>query len=105
MTRDPLEQVVRAAAARTNKRFLVVIGESLCHRGKGLGTDAPDPHHLGMFERVAGRANEARFFAVTLKEKMIPFRTLEPLIRQLESTRPIEAIVAWARRRAQEAAP
>ena len=64
----------------------------------------PDMHDLAVSKCVAGRDKDARFVAVMLTEKMISFDTLEPVPRQLDPTRPVEATVAWARRRAQEAA-
>ena len=66
MTRDPLEHVIRAAAAITK---------------------------------------DARFIVVMLKEGMISPATLEQRIRQLDPKQPINAIVAWAQRRAEEAHP
>jgi len=64
----------------------------------------PDMHDLVVSKCVAGREKDARFIAVLLKEKMILFTTLEQSIRQLDPAHPIEAIVAWACRRAEEAA-
>jgi hypothetical protein len=63
----------------------------------------PDMHDLAVSKCVAQRTKDARFIVVMLKEGMISSATLEQRIRQLEPERPIEAIVAWARRRAQEA--
>ncbi len=63
-----------------------------------------DMHDLAVSKCVAGRAKDARFIAVMLKEKMISFSELEQRIRQLDPMRPIETIVGWARRRAEEAA-
>ena len=63
----------------------------------------PDMHDLAVSKCEAGREKDARFTAVTFKEKMISFSTLDPLIRQPGPQHPIEAIVAWARHRAEEA--
>jgi hypothetical protein len=63
----------------------------------------PDMHDLAVSKCVAGRQKDARFIAVMLKEKMISITTLERLIRQLDPMHPIESIVAWARRRSDEA--
>jgi len=52
---------------------------------------------------VAQRAKDARFIVVMLKDRMITPATLEQRMRQLDPQQPIDAIVAWARRRAAEA--
>ena len=54
---------------------------------------------------AAAISNDARFIVVMLKEGMISPATLEQRIRQLDPKRPINAIVAWAQRRAEEAKP
>lgn len=63
----------------------------------------PDMHDLAVSKCVAQRAKDARFIVVMLKEGMISPATLEQRIRQLEPKRPINAIVAWAQRRVEEA--
>ena len=63
----------------------------------------PEMHDLAVSKCVAQRAKDARFVVVMLQEGMISPDTLEQRIRQLEPTQPVDAIVAWARRRAQEA--
>jgi hypothetical protein len=63
----------------------------------------PDMHDLAVSKCVAQRAKDARFVIVMLQEGMISPDTLEQRIRQLEPTQPVDVIVAWARRRAQEA--
>ena len=63
----------------------------------------PDMHDLAVSKCVARREKDARFVVVLLQEGMISPDTLEQRIRQLEPGRPVEPIVAWARRRAQEA--
>ena len=64
----------------------------------------PDMHDLAVSKCVAQREKDARFIAVMLREGIISTQTLEQRIRQLDPSRPVEAIVAWARRRAEEAA-
>ncbi len=63
----------------------------------------PDMHDLAVSKCVAQRAKDARFVIVMLQEGIISPDTLEQRIRQLEPTQPVDVIVAWARRRAQEA--
>ena len=63
----------------------------------------PDMHDLAVSKCVAGREKDARFVAVMLKEKLILLSMLEQLIRQLDPMQPIESLIAWARRRAEEA--
>jgi hypothetical protein len=63
----------------------------------------PDMHDLAVSKCVAQRAKDARFIVVMLKEGMISSGALEERIRQLDPKQPIEQLVAWARRRAQEA--
>ncbi|MBC8055369.1 MAG: hypothetical protein H7Y61_02185 [Rhizobiales bacterium] len=63
----------------------------------------PDMHDLAVSKCVARREKDGRFLAVMFKEEMISFATLEQLIRRLDPTHPIESIVAWARRHADEA--
>jgi hypothetical protein len=63
----------------------------------------PDMHDLAVSKCVARREKDARFIAVMLKEGMISFAMLEQRIRQLDLTQPVESIVAWARRRTEEA--
>ena len=62
----------------------------------------PDMHDLAVSKCVAQRPKDARFIAVMLKERMISLSMLEQRIGQLDSDRPIDALVAWARRRFQE---
>ena len=64
----------------------------------------PDMHDLAVSKCVAGREKDARFVAVMLKEKMISLGTLEQLTRQLDPMYSIESLIAWIRRRAEEAA-
>jgi hypothetical protein len=63
----------------------------------------PEMHDLAVSKCVAGREKDARFVRVMLKQGMIESSTLEKRIRQLEPSRPIATIVAWAHLRAQEA--
>ena len=63
----------------------------------------PEMHDLAVSKCVAGREKDARFVRVMIKERMITASTLEQRIAQLEPGRPIAAILAWARLRAQEA--
>lgn len=63
----------------------------------------PEMHDLAVSKCVAGREKDARFVRVMLKEGMINSTELEQRIRQLDTSRPIDAIVSWARLRAQEA--
>lgn len=60
-------------------------------------------HDLAVSKCVAGREKDARFVRVMLKQGMIDSSTLEARIRQLDPGRPVLAIIAWARLRAQEA--
>ncbi len=62
----------------------------------------PDMHDLAVSKCVAQRPKDARYIVVMLREGMISSDTLEQRIRQLDPQRPIDAIVAWAHRRAQE---
>ena len=62
----------------------------------------PDMHDLAVSKCVAQRAKDARFIVVMLKEGMISPVTLGQRIRQLDPKQPINAIVAWAQRRAEE---
>ena len=69
----------------------------------GTTVVCPDMHDLAVSKCVARREKDARFIVVMLQEGMIYSDTLEQRIRRLEATQPIDTIVAWARRRAQEA--
>ncbi len=63
----------------------------------------PDMHDLAVSKCVASREKDGRFIAVMLKEEMISMDTLEQRIRQLDPVHPVESIIAWAHRRAEEA--
>ncbi len=65
----------------------------------------PDMHDLAVSKCAAGREKDARFVRVMLKEGTIDSSLLEQRIRQLDPSRPISAIVAWAHLRAREALP
>jgi hypothetical protein len=53
---------------------------------------------------VAGRDKDADFVRALLRHRMIEASTLEDRLRALDATQqPVERLVAWARRRAQEA--
>lgn len=65
----------------------------------------PDMHDLAVSKCVAQRPKDARFIGVMLKEGMISLSTLEQRIAQLGADRPVDALIAWARRRAQEPPP
>ena len=54
---------------------------------------------------AAAVTKDARFIVVMVKEGMISPATLEQRIRQLDPKQPINAIVAWAQRCAEEAHP
>ena len=55
---------------------------------------------------MASRDKDADFVRVLLKERMIDIETLLDRIRSLDATvHPIEPVLAWARRRAEEARP
>ena len=69
----------------------------------GTTVVCPDMHDLAVSKCVARREKDARFIVVMLQEGMIYSDTLEQRIRRLEATQPIDTIVAWAQRRAQEA--
>ena len=71
----------------------------------GTTVVCPDMHDLAVSKCVAPRAKDARFIVVMLKEGMISPATLEQRIRQLDPKQPINAIVAWAQRCAEEAHP
>lgn len=71
----------------------------------GTTVVCPDMHDLAVSKCVAPRAKDARFIVVMLKEVMTSPATLEQRIRQLDPKQPINAIVAWAPRCAEEAHP
>ena len=65
----------------------------------------PEIHDLAVSKAVAGRDKDADFVRILLKEKMIDIETLQARIRCLDAARyPLDFILAWARRRAFEAA-
>ena len=65
----------------------------------------PEIHCLAVSKCVAVREKDAGFVGVLLREHMIEATTPEQRIRQLDpSCNPVGTIVAWARRRAAEAA-
>jgi len=65
----------------------------------------PDVHDLAVSKCVAGRDKDADFVRTLLRERMIESDTLNSRIRALDpAERPVEAIAAWAARRAAEAA-
>lgn len=65
----------------------------------------PEVHDLAVSKCAAGRDKDAEYVRVLLQKKMIDAKTLESRIATLDATRSnIPALVAWARRRAAEAA-
>lgn len=66
----------------------------------------PDIHDLAVSKAVAARDKDADFVRILLREHMIDIETLQDRIRCLDPARaPIANVLAWARRRAIEAAP
>ena len=64
----------------------------------------PEIHDLAVSKAVAARDKDADFVRVLLKERMIDIETLCERINALDpALHPIATIVAWSRRRAQEA--
>ncbi|HEY2928749.1 DUF6036 family nucleotidyltransferase [Piscinibacter sp.] len=64
----------------------------------------PEMHDLAVSKCVAGRDKDADFVRALLRHRMIEASTLEDRLRALDATQqPVERLVAWARRRAQEA--
>jgi len=64
----------------------------------------PEIHDLAVSKCVAGREKDEAFVRVLLREQMIELGRLERRIADLDSTRyPVDAVIAWARRRATEA--
>lgn len=65
----------------------------------------PEIHDLAVSKAVAARGKDADFVRVLLKERMIDIEILRDRIRCLDPTRyPVANVIAWAQRRAQEAA-
>jgi hypothetical protein len=65
----------------------------------------PDVHDLAVSKCVAGRDKDADFVRTLLRVRMIEPDILSSRIRALDAAaQPVEAIVAWAARRAEEAA-
>ena len=66
----------------------------------------PEIHDLAVSKAVAARDKDAGFVRVLLKERMIDIETLCERINALDPAQhPVAGVVAWARRRAQEALP
>jgi hypothetical protein len=64
----------------------------------------PEIHDLAVSKAVAARDKDADFVRVLLKERMIDIQTLQERINSLDAMRyPVATVLAWARRRAQEA--
>ena len=117
MTRAELEHVLRAAAAIAQENSLVVVGSQaillpfpnapaslLVSREVDL-YPAPEVHDLAVSKCVAGREKDADFVRTLLRVRMIEPDILTARIRALDAAaQPVEAIVAWAARRAEEAA-
>jgi hypothetical protein len=65
----------------------------------------PEIHDLAVSKAVAARDKDADFVRVLLKERMIDIQTLNERINVLDAERyPVATVLAWAQRRAQEAA-
>jgi ABC-type Fe3+ transport system substrate-binding protein len=65
---------------------------------------SPDLHDVAVSKCVAAREKDADWIRALLKHRMIDATRLEARLRELDpSIRPIEQLVAWARRRAREA--
>lgn len=64
----------------------------------------PEVHDLAVSKCVAGREKDADFIRGLLRHRMIELDTLLARISQLDPDRyPVEHLLTWARRRAQEA--
>lgn len=65
----------------------------------------PEIHDLAVSKAVAARDKDADFVRVLLKEEMIDMETLRDRIRCLDPAQyPVANVLAWAERRAREAA-
>ena len=65
----------------------------------------PDLHDVAVSKCVAGRDKDADWIRALLRHRMIEAPRLEARLRELDTlTMPVETYVAWARRRAFEAA-
>ena len=121
MTREQLEHVIRAAASITNEHSFVVIGSQAvllpypdAHPDLRVSREldlypAMAPEKSDLIEGAIGALSQFDetfgYYAdgVSPDTAAMPADWIEQRIRQLEPTQPIEPIVAWARRRAQEA--
>jgi hypothetical protein len=66
----------------------------------------PDLHDIAVSKCVAQRDKDADWVRALLRYRMIELERLIERLRELDaSTHPVEKYVAWAQRRAQEAAP
>jgi hypothetical protein len=66
----------------------------------------PDLHDLAVSKCVAGRDKDAHWVAALLRHKMIELPRFIERLKAMDATQHnIERLVAWAERRAQEAAP